>query len=430
MKTKILFVTDEASLLQELQWLLRPMRQEWEMTFAESAAKALDIMATESFDVAISDMHMSGMNGVDFLNEVMKQQPKAVRFLLASHSDLELIYESVGLVNEFLLKPCDERTLKTAVLGALKRETSSRSEALGKVLAKIHRLPSLPTLYLELVQLIENPVAGLDEIGSVIARDIAMTAIVLRLVNSAYFGLRHRVSNVTDAAKYLGVETLRSLVLSIKAFSQYGALQIDGFSAESLWAHSLETAVAAKTIAKLEGAGQKMSEEAFVAGMLHDIGKLVLSANMQDSYREVVQMVSKENISFFEAEQAIFGANHADVGGQILSYWGLPLPIVNAVSSHHQPARPGQNIFGPLTVVHVSNALLHQRHRQKARLETEPDRELDLNYLEELGLVDRLPVWRDALNSETAVDLGMSVKLPWQKVTPARPGLHRSSPLR
>ncbi|MDD5351110.1 MAG: response regulator [Chthoniobacteraceae bacterium] len=426
MKTKILFVDDEAFLLRDLQRLLWSMRPEWEMAFAGSGAEALDRMTQTTFDVVVSDMHMPQMNGVDLLNEVMKRHPQTIRFLLASHTDLEALYKSGTLSHQFLLKPCDERTLKSAVAGALKRENSSVSESLRKVLAKIHQLPSIPTLYLELIKLIEDPAAGIDEIGSVIAKDIAMTAIVLRFVNSAYFGLRHRVSSVTDAAKYLGVETLRSLVLSIKAFSQFGAVEIEGFSAEALWKHSMETAIAAKTIARLEGAGQKMSDEAFVGGMLHDIGKLVLVVNLQDASREVFRIAAARRISDYEAEKTVLGATHADVGGHILSYWGLPLPIVEAIGCHHEPSRSGQTVFGPLTVVHAANAILQQ---QKER-EASPATALDMEYLEELGLADRLDVWREALGNLDRESLDATGQIPWQQEKPAPSRSARQAPRR
>jgi HD-like signal output (HDOD) protein len=409
-KINILFVDDEAFLLRGLQRLLRPLSQEWEISFAGSGAEALDRMEQTSFDVVVSDMQMPEMNGVDLLNEVMKRHPKTIRFLLASHSDMESIYKSVGLMHQFLLKPCDEKGLKATVIGALKRENSSVGESLRKLLPKIHQLPSMPTLYLELMQLIGNPKVGIDDIGAVITRDITMTAMVLRLVNSAYFGLRHCVSNVTDAAKYLGVEPLRSLVLSLNVFSQFDTMHIDGFSTETLWEHSMECAVAAKTIALMEGAGQKMSDEAFVAGILHDIGKLVLSVNFEDSYRKVVRTVNEEHVTYQQAEQALFGATHADLGGHILSYWSLPTSIVDAIGFHHSPSNSGQKIFGPLTVVHAANAILNQREENNEPIEAA----LDMDYLEELGLADRVKVWSDALKKNNSSDSYKHAKFYWK----------------
>lgn len=377
--------------------MFRPLRQEWDISFAQSATEALECLAQAPFDVVVTDMDMPEINGVTFLNEVMERYPKTIRFLLAGQAEMEAIYQSAGLMHQFLLKPCDEKTLTAAVMSAMRRENSTTSENLQNLLTKIHRLPSMPTLYMELVKLIEDPEAGIDEIGAIISKDMAMTAMVLRLVNSAYFGLRHRVSNVGEATKYIGVVSIRSLVLSVKAFAQLNSVQIRGFSAESLWNHSLETAAASRLIARLEGAGEKLSDEAFVAGMLHDIGKLVLSANLTEPYKVVVKKVKDENIEYYKAEQAVFGATHADVGGRILSYWGLPLPVVEAIAFHHEPGLSGQNIFSPLTVVHAANALLHYKYSY----DEEPKLVVDMPYLEEVGLADRLDVWREALRTAT-----------------------------
>ena len=345
MKKRILFVDDEALVLQGLQRMLRPMREEWEMEFIDSGAKALERMAQSPFDVVVSDMRMPGMNGAELLSRVMQQHPKTVRFILSGHADKDLILKCVGSTHQFLAKPCDPEAIKATVRRASATDDALQSDTLKRIVAKMDRLPSIPSLYTEIVEALHNPEVTLETVGNIIAKDIAMTAQILKLVNSAFFGLRRQVSSPAEAANYLGLDTLRSLVLSINVFSQYDSVKIEGFSFSGLWTHSLETGAAAKAIAKLEDVDCKLADEAFAAGMLHDTGKLVLAANYADQYGEVLKLMQTDALEQCQAEQQIFGANHTDVGGYLLGLWGLPVPVVEAITFHHRPSSAVEKTF-------------------------------------------------------------------------------------
>jgi HD-like signal output (HDOD) protein len=392
-KKRILFVDDETLVLQGLQRMLRSLRQEWDMEFVESGAKALERMAQIQFDVIVSDMRMPGMNGAELLNEVMKRYPKTARLILSGHADKELILKCVGSTHQFLSKPCDPEALKATVLRASSVEASLQNEALRRLVSQMDRLPSIPSLYTEIVEVLQNPEATVEEVGEIIGRDIGMTAKILKLVNSAFFGLRRQVSSPAEAATYLGLDTIRSLVLSINAFSQFQSLKLEGFSLELLGAHSLETAAAAKVIAREEGAEQKLVDEAFVAGMLHDTGKLVLAANFPEQFNRAVRGAVRQKLELTAAEKQIFGANHAEVGGYLLGLWGLPVPVVEAIGLHHCPGRALQKTFSPLAAVHVANVLVQEQHAAKEAIPCSP---IDTNYLGDLGLSDRLDIWRGA----------------------------------
>jgi putative nucleotidyltransferase with HDIG domain len=396
MKTRILFVDDEVLLLNGMRRLLHPMEQEWEMEFFDSAVNALERMKEASFDVIISDMRMPGMNGAEFLNEVLRCYPHTIRFILSGNADLRLVCKSLGSIHQGLTKPCNLEALKAVVLRASKLKSALRSDQLEAILGRIDRLPSIPALYLELVELMQDPEVSIDEIGALVAKDLGMTAKVLKLVNSAFFGIQRRVSSPAAAASYLGVEMIRSLVLSIHAFSQFDQVKLEGFSVETLWSHSLQTAAAARTIARLEGADRRLYEEAFAAGTLHDVGKLILAANFPELYREVLRLRNVEHMDGCKAEEQVFGANHANVGGYLLGLWGLPVSVVDAITMHHEPDCLGQPIFSPLTAVHAANAILHRLQGEEGSALPA----LDLPYLAELGLAGCPPQWTEAVQEE------------------------------
>ena len=195
MKKRILFVDDDELALRGLDRLLRTMRDEWEMEFTDSGEKALARMALVPFDIIVSDMRMPGMNGAELLNEVLKRHPKTLRLILSGYADRDLILKCIGSTHQYLAKPCDAKTLKMTVRRAAHLEESLKSEALRLLLNRCSVLPSVPALYSEIVETLQDPAADVEEVGAIIVRDVAMTAKILKLVNSAFFGLGNEISS-------------------------------------------------------------------------------------------------------------------------------------------------------------------------------------------------------------------------------------------
>jgi HD-like signal output (HDOD) protein len=397
MKRRILFVDDEPMVLQGLQRMLRGMREEWDMEFLDGGAKALARMAEQPVDVVVADMRMPGMNGAELLNEVMKRHPKTVRLILSGHADKDLILQCVGSTHQYLSKPCDPDALKATVLRASSLDGTLQSESLKKLVGQMTRLPSIPTLYMEIVDKANQPDAPLEDVARIIARDPGMTAKILKLVNSAFFGLRRELSSTEEAVAYIGLDTIKSLVLSLHAFSQFAHADAGGLTMESLWAHSLNVAARAKQIAQLEQADRKAVDEAFAAGMLHDIGKLVLATNMPELFAQSVRLAETNGLEFYQAEIQVLGASHADIGGYLLGLWGLPVPVVEAIALHHQPGLMPQPSFGPLTIVHAADALVWEGLAAASAMGRP---QLDAAYLAAVGMTGRVAVWRESQEAQ------------------------------
>jgi len=284
-KRWLLFVDDEPLVLKGLERMMRSMRREWEMRFVSSGSEALKIMHRQSFDAIISDMRMPGMDGAQLLTEVMKSHPDAVRIILSGQLDQEMTMKTVRSAHQHLAKPCEPEILKSTLAQAFALRDILLNDNLKKLVSRIESLPSLPSLYLEIMEELQSANTSFQKVGEIIAKDVGMTAKILQMVNSAFFGLYRRISKPQEAVSLLGFETIKSLVLTAKIFSQFDQKKLVEFSLDELWTHSMLTGLFAKTISQTESNMGEGSDDAYLAGLLHDLGKLVLAQNLSDLYR-------------------------------------------------------------------------------------------------------------------------------------------------
>lgn len=387
----LLFVDDEFRVLQGLQRQLHGMRNAWQMNFIEGGKKALEFLAANPVDVIVTDMMMPGMDGAELLTEVMKRHPAIIRIVLSGHTDREAILRLVGPAHQYLSKPCNADELRGAIARAFAMRDLLANEQLKQLATRTKSLPALPALYLQLMEELKKEDSSVERISEIISQDLGMTSKILQLVNSAFFGLSQQMADIQEAVIYLGIATIRALVLSIEVFSQFDEKKIKGFSIAALSHHCWMTGSLARTIAKLEHCDAKMEDQYFLAGLLHDVGQLVLASGIPDEYGRLLEDVRLHGKSISEAELAQFNTTHAEVGGYLLGLWGLPNPIVEAVSLHHRPDSSAVHGFSPVIAVHVANAFAHDLTH------THPDwpgNDLHENCLANFGLSQRLELWK------------------------------------
>ncbi len=229
---------------------------------------------------------------------------------------------------------------------------------LDQIVAKVDELPSLPHIVVRVMELTEDPDSTAFDINEVINQDQNMTAQVLRMANSVYYGYSRRIATVTDAIVLIGFNAVRSIVLAASV-SKILKKELSGYvmGEGELWRHSQGAAVFARLLAKK--AKFRSVELAYTATLLHDIGKLVLNSYLSDSYQEVLKVVNEEKLPFNEVEDNLFGYNHATVGGKVAEKWNLPNDLVEAIAYHHHPEKAEMN--PQLTaIVHISDAVALQ----------------------------------------------------------------------
>lgn len=391
---RILFVDDEPKILDGLRRMLHSMRRDWDMVFVESGTAALDLMHHTSFDAVVSDMRMPGMDGGQLLRQVMHKYPQTIRIVLSGQADREAILGSVGPIHQYLSKPCDAETLKASLIRACALGNLLPDENLKQYISQLETLPSLPSLYDEVVNELQSPTASEKMLGQIISKDIGMSAKVLQLVSSAFFGIRSHIPHPAQAVIFLGLDTVKILGLSAQVFSRFTPVQAEDLPfPATFWDHSVNVAHMAQQILKAEGAEQKLIDYAFIAGLLHDVGKMVLATYSPSKYEQVLIQALQDGLEIQIAEGKIFDAvMHPHVGAYLLGLWGLPQLITDTILFHHNPAQYPHLQHEILTAVHVANVFENSLLSTQALAKVP---ELDLDYLSKLGLVERLPVWQE-----------------------------------
>lgn len=400
-KKSILFVDDESNILAGLKRTFRSLRNDIDMHFVESGQEALDYMAAHPVDVVVSDMRMPRMDGATLLTTLQQTHPRVIRIMLTGQADEQSILRTVGVVHQFIAKPSDPETLKQILERACALQNIMENGHLKTLAASIGSLPSLPSLYALLQRKLKEPESSLAEIGEIIEQDLAMSAKILQLVNSSFFGFFKNIDSPSRAVSLLGLDTVKALVLCVGVFSELRPDAAKSFSARSLWRHSLTVAAYAKAIAQEESDSKELIEQAFIAGFMHDIGKLLLFSTIRDNFLEAVELARSKQISHCQAEYRVLGATHADVGGYLLGLWGLPGTIVETATFHHRlDSYPRPSFCIPL-IVHAADVIDHQIN---PRTHSGPP-PLNTAYLEQVGKAERFERWLDVCRQIHMVDL-------------------------
>lgn len=398
----ILVVAAEASSRERLEQLFGEIGLEGELVCHSDSAEALAALSENSFKVVFAEMG-EARAGVDFLQDCWKAHPQVVRFLLAPFVEEELMVECAVNAHHFLKSPLNQAELKAALERAEGMNRLVRNGRIQSLVSRMRALPSRPTLYLEVLRELRSSGASAQAVGEIVSKDLGISMKLIQVVNSAFYGLAQKVEDPSAAVLMLGLETTASLVLSIEAFSRFDKVKPLYFSSDRLWRHSQSVAHSARKIAEAMSNDLELARHAFTAGLVHDIGKLALALNFEEQYQGALKLAEKNNLSPCEVEAQVFGATHAETGAYLLSLWGLPLPIVEAVAGHHLTAAETGAKFTALTALHLSERLHFEQEQLKNGAK---EVQSDLAYSADLELQGRLDEFRRIVGGRESEDNG------------------------
>lgn len=397
---RILFVDDDELILRSIERVLRRRVQgaRWELHFATDGDHALTLMAQMAFDVMVADAQMPRMSGTGLLRRVQETNPGVVRILMSGHTGLEMLRSALPLAHQFIAKPCDAQQLANTLENACGLRSILNRPELRTLVGSSNELPSAPRAYVEISTALSNPNASTRTVAEIVEKDIALSARVLQLVSSGFYGLPRQVNSIGGAVAFLGVEVIKAIVLSIEVTKMFPVSRaIPNFTIEALQERSGLVAQLAKRLLGHESGG----ESVVIAGMLQDVGQLIFAARAAQRFAIALSTSARAKTPLYEAELELFGSTHAEVGGYLLGLWGLPPRIVHAVAHHLQPVA-GARVFDAAAALYVANLLI--QNPDVPALDEVPARTsaIDLSYLRALGVAHQLEEWRRMARETTA----------------------------
>ncbi|MDG1050387.1 MAG: HDOD domain-containing protein [Planctomycetota bacterium] len=366
-------IDDEPLVLDAIRRQFRSKQKDWDAHFFLKGEDALAFMVEHPTDVVLTDLNMAPLDGEAVLRAVQERSPGTVRLMLSGAAGLKTALPAALLAHQSFSKPCDPLELRLAIERAFRARSASGTHRMQALVGSLESLPSVPETYTRLTRVMNDPDAGLNEVAEIIEEDAAISTKLIQLVNSSMFAVAQRVDSVRDAASYLGMNLVRMLVLSAEVHERFSpAAMQPGFSLEREQAHGSLVA----NIAREMTDDRELSDRFFLAGLLHDVGRVVLAS-----------------VGVSDDELGVEGpVLHASVGAHLLTLWGIPLSVVDAVGHHHDPAAAEPGEFGVVTAIHVADVLAHE-------LSTEGRggaKEMDEDHLRRLGVIGRVEEWREA----------------------------------
>jgi HD-like signal output (HDOD) protein len=390
----VTFVDDDTALLEGLRDALRSRRREWRMTFASSAAAALQTLETAPCDVIVSDLRMPGMDGADLLSTVATTHPDSVRIVLSGAASDETLVRAAAVAHRLVAKPCATEDLVRVIERACSLHETAARVQLRRTATGASELPCAPRVYAELDRLLSDPEADSRAAAGVVADDMALSSKLLQLANSSVFGCRSPVNGVRQAVSMVGLKTLRALVLSAGAFlalADGADRPVAGFTIDRLQRRSSQVA----RVARVVGGGTVDADDAFSAGMLLDVGLLVLATQERAHFAGLVATATADGRTLIDVEREHGDVTHADVGAHLLALWGLPPAVVEAVAHHGDPAAIPSPVLDVASTAHIADAIVDTLapdpllgHGGLAALGDA--------YLDALGVRDRVDGWLTA----------------------------------
>lgn len=392
-KKNILFVDDSELVINGIQRQLRSMRDHWQMFFANSGSEALNLLTQQPIDLVVSDMMMPHMRGDELLKQVRDLYPGTVRIILSGYADEETLKSGLEVAHQYLSKPCNPETLREVISQIFKIQACLSNPKIARCIGDAQNLPSLPKIYDELNKAIADENATTREIAHIFARDMILSAKLLHLVNSPYFGLNRVISNLNDAINLIGVKKLINLLLSVHIKNAFPVKNPETERyMEYLWQDAGRVAELARLIAQSEQQHDDRPDQAYLGGLLHNMGLLIFLSRGGDKLDQLMSQVKYSETPVPELETGIFGFTRSEAAAYVLSLWKIPPRIIESILLQNNPNDTDYTGVNALTAVHAAACLL------KPSVMKDYDRlfdmSLDLAYLQRINKSERLPEWQ------------------------------------
>ena len=386
---RLLFIDEQGVRFKPLADELMRLEPSWACYSAQTAERAAGLLKGEVFSAVI----LAGENIASPAFDAIFQAPTPahLRIVLGGGSDTTLMSRARELNAQLLPPTLDAAGLAESIKRLEQVQEWMAHAGMKKLLVQCRKLPVMSKLYSDVSKELNSPDGSIELVAQQVSKDPVMTAKFLQVVNSACFALGRQVNDPCEAVMFLGMGRTRALILAAGVFSQFENNPRVGLSPEQVWNHSLQVATLAQVIALEETGNGKIGEAAFTSGLVHDLGKLILAANLPAMCVAVEQLQQIKGISLQAAEVQVLGTTHSELAACLLGTWSLPLAVLEAVAWHDCPSRSTDKKFTPLTAVHAANVFAHEMNGKP----DETAERFDHDYLLRINLGDRRNAWRD-----------------------------------
>jgi HD-like signal output (HDOD) protein/CheY-like chemotaxis protein len=389
---RLLFVDDESNILDGIRRMLHADRNRWDMQFALGGEAALRACEAGRFDVVISDMRMPGMDGATLLGHIRDQYPSTARLILSGYAEVKIATRAAAVAYRVLSKPCNGPELQATIERVCTLQDIFCTPEIRRIIGTIGELPSLSKTYEALARAVLDPTVSMVNVADIIEQDVAMSAKVLQIVNSGFFGLAQRVTSLQSAVAFLGMDTIQNLALASDTFKIFiPDPRIPKTFCETMQQSSRRVALIARTLPL----DKTVCDVTVMAALLHDVGKLVLASKMPDDFCAALSLMQESGCGQVEAEEQLLGISHAEIGAYLLGLWGINSLVVEAIAHHHRPTRIPHSGFDISAALYVAHLLAHELDVHSSDPQGKELSEYDLARLETLGVLQQFPAFRE-----------------------------------
>jgi len=386
-KIRVMFVDDDPLVVRGIARNMSMMGVKMDIAVRTSAAEALKSLEKELVDVIITDLYMPGIDGTALLEEVRSHYPTVLRFVLSGEAKPGVMVQAARLSHQYLSKPCETPLLHKTIVETVARMGAIKNPEVTKTIAHLEGVPSRQASLAEFLRLLSDNSVSLDTIATSLKKDPGLSARLLKVANSPYFGHSGAIESLDDAIGLLGMDMIVSMAATHKLFAVTPPPAASNLKLDALWEHCVYVSSLVRHVGYKLKVPQSVMREAGTAALLHDIGKLVLAYAAPSAFAAAYTRAMAEHMPGWQAEYFIFGNHHAEIGGCLLKLWGLPGTVVDAVSMHHTPHNSTEDRVGPVTLLHIADTLAHAANSEGIATF------LDTAHLKALKLPEDLDYW-------------------------------------
>lgn len=387
-RSHILFFGFDGNSQGDLNRLKSTLTENWQVDIATDIEILQANTENQPVDIVVSCGYNLDSSKLEKLVQIEEVQPNAVRILISNSEDRAIMTKAAESFHRIVPPTIETSVFETMLNNSISLHHLLSNDSIRDRISSIKSLPSSPDLYKKITSQLSSDKATIGSIAELISKDISITTKLLQLVNSAYFGLQQRVETVFKAINMLGIDTVKSIVFAAGVFGQFDDPKIPGYSIESIYNNSMTVAARARLIAQVFDNVQINPENILMAGMMHDVGKLMMLGHFQQELTESIKLAKAKSTNLYLAQKEIMGVTDAEIGAYLLSLWAIPDQILEAVAFRYTPSQIKSPSVNTLTAVHLAYAITYD---ETNNIRKDEQSAIDFDYIGQIGMKDYIP---------------------------------------